>query len=439
MSSTWYYNRAVVMVVGSILCVGLRPAKAEGIGESGRKAVIPYPNAADVVAQVKAARQRSDQVYALATSSYTRAAADTLLAVACDKKASEGARDYAAMGLGHYESAMPSNLHAFIRTRLCACMKEERGDTPVGIIRMLIGLGETAVVADAIGDGYRGHPMEMEFLLLIPAQKACDRLWELYRAAKPGDRRRQFEIGTALLQRHDTRGCDILMDFLRPNDKINAFLRKDIYLTLLRALHPPEESSFADHQERIPELMAWWQTNRDTIRANGGVPVCTVITSIYTSTITSNAAVRYTAQGTTPSCLYDNFLAPDDAMRYISQGMTVEVFVVTADLVACLRSYSKELRDKPYNTLADTLAQRAKKPVISTVDEFDVDKFDRGNRARLEWGVIRLLEQGKAFIRDAEGNRVGTYRLDITGGAVGYHFFYLPDWTLFFKHMDFIT
>jgi len=151
---------------------------------------------------------------------------------------------------------------------------------------------------------------------------------------------KRYELGSALIRRHDTRGCDILMELLPAKAKVNNGLRSSVYYELNATLHTPLERSRPDLEQGIPTLMAWWQTNKDSVRKNGGVPVSVRVTSVYTSAITSNSVVRYT-DANTPT----------------------EVFVATSDLIEYARAHAQkcsgDFKEREL-ALADTLARREK-------------------------------------------------------------------------------
>lgn len=207
----------------------------------------------------------------LAISPYSEERADALAKVACEAKADETTRDYAAMGLGNFTAAMPQEIRLAILGRLRQSLATEAGDTPDGIVRTLLRWGDAVYVEEVLGTKLAGHSMEVEVLQALPGQKASERLWELYLASPKGRKsieyNRRAEIGRALATRGDKRGIDILLTLLPAENAPSRQHRLNVFLFLVRTLgrdfaHGSAKGG-ADLEETAEQMAKWWDEHRE--------------------------------------------------------------------------------------------------------------------------------------------------------------------------------
>lgn len=223
--------------------------------------------------------KRFSAVWGLAISGYTEESAEALVAVACDKNADETTRGYAAMGLRNFTTQLPEAAKDLIAKRLCTVMEEEKGDTPDGIIRTLIGWGYASFVSEILGEQLQGHTMEIEILAKLPDEESSEKLWQLYQSCPKGHKSvyygRKAGIGRALADKGDTRGIDILMELLPKESAPGAQYRHNIFIFLSHKIGESFGYNALNYdsalEEAITKMLLWWEDNRGVfiLRSSG--------------------------------------------------------------------------------------------------------------------------------------------------------------------------
>ena len=237
-------------------------------------------------------KARYKAVWGLAISGYCRESAEALLVIAADRTRDEALRECAAMGLIHFQAAMPAEVRGPIRKKLCDALEAEKEKLQPGVIFMLVIWGEADRVHKVLGEKLRDHPREVIVLEKISSRKvAVSRLWEIYQtapAAQSGNiaLSRRWHAGAALILRGDKRGVDILIESLTTDpapmaDKLSPAARKsevalfrqsrhNTFMHIASALHQNFGYGGSNWSpgldEAIPKMVEWWKANRETWR-----------------------------------------------------------------------------------------------------------------------------------------------------------------------------
>jgi len=228
------------------------------------------------------AKERFEAVMELAVAEYSPESAEALLRVACDRKADETTRDYAAMGLGNYSNEMSEETRKETEKGLLEALGSEKENAPSEIIRTLLWWGKAKAVAEMLGEKLKGHGMEIAVLEAMPGKEGTARLWELYEGcektakAEPYDRR--AHIGRAMVKHGDKRGIDILMELLPTGSAPGEQYRRNVYEFLARTLRQDfgygEGNSSGELEEAGAKMTEWWKKNREGFKLQqeaGGV------------------------------------------------------------------------------------------------------------------------------------------------------------------------
>jgi len=211
-------------------------------------------------------------VRGLAMSPYTAESANALAQVACDSKAGETTRIYAAMGLSNFTSHLPEDLKTAIRKKLRGALAREGPDTPDGIIRTLLAWGDAPCIHEILGDKLVGHSMEIDVLDALPGEWACERLWQLYLSSPKSRKAEHYstkaKIGRVLAMREDKRGIDILIGLLPAESAPSPQYRSNVYNFLALKLRRDFGYKMGNYrpelEQAIPKMIGWWQENRET-------------------------------------------------------------------------------------------------------------------------------------------------------------------------------
>lgn len=216
---------------------------------------------------------RFKAVHKLAVSDYSEEAAVTLADVVADRTASETTRDYAAMGLRNFTTALPASKRQSLQTQLRNILESECEETPDGIIRTLIAWGDADFICEILGDKLHGHALEIEVLVERSDKTASERLWDMYESC-PKSRKaihynQRAAIGRALVNRRDIRGVDILMALLPPEAAPGPQSRTNIFLFLTAKLgnrfgYDCAGSYTPTVEPAIQAMLAWWEENHLT-------------------------------------------------------------------------------------------------------------------------------------------------------------------------------
>ncbi len=152
-------------------------------------------------------------VWGLAISGYSAESADALIKVVRSGK-NNNDREYAAMGLRNFSLDLPADTKNEVQTILWELVKSEGSRCPAGIVRLVVDWGGAAWVASQFKDHLHGHPMEIEILQKLPADKAIPLLLEIYHTTKRDNTTDSYNqraaVGRALVNFRDKRGIDIL-------------------------------------------------------------------------------------------------------------------------------------------------------------------------------------------------------------------------------------
>jgi hypothetical protein len=218
-------------------------------------------------------------IWGLAISGYSAESADGLAKAMEDTGLGDTARGYAAMGLSNFTSQLPRESKEQFLRRLKAVVVAESQATPDGILRTLIGWGDAQWIAGNLGDGMRGHEMEIEILSALKSEQAKTRLLELYRSDEMRNERvsynRRAKVGWALVVFKDKRGVDIL-DTLLDADAVpdagdpNHQYRHNVFAKITKAVgkdfgyrHMNYDPSIDDSIRRFRD---WWLESRYDFR-----------------------------------------------------------------------------------------------------------------------------------------------------------------------------
>jgi len=213
-----------------------------------------------------------EAVRELAISGYSPSSADILAKIAYDCNTPETTRDYAAMGLGNFTNSIPNEDKTSIREKLKRVVKEEKIDTPDGIIRLLGRWGAACFVYEALGEQLKGHTLEIDVLEHIEDDYATKRLWQIYQDCPKGRKAKYYKIrtrvGKVLVGKGDIRGIDILMTLL-PKDKApGPEYRNSVYILLAITIGNNfgyEDGNYRPELEQVvAKMMSWWEENRLT-------------------------------------------------------------------------------------------------------------------------------------------------------------------------------
>ncbi len=218
-------------------------------------------------AQFEAVRQ-------LAIKGYSPKSAQILLKLACESRVPETTRDYAAMGLGNFTNAIPSDEKAAMAQELRAVLVKEKLNIPDGIIRLLGKWGDAVFIFDTFGDQFKGHPLEIDVLSGLKDDRANDRLWQIYQQC-PKLRKSEYyskraKIGRALAGKGDIRGIDILITLLPADAAPGPQYRNNVYCFI--ALKIGNNFGYEDGnyrpelEEAMPKMISWWEQNRSIFR-----------------------------------------------------------------------------------------------------------------------------------------------------------------------------
>lgn len=236
-------------------------------------------------------RARFDAVWGLAISGYSRESAEALAALAVDSKHELTVRDYAAMGLSNFTTAMPKELRCAIQDKLYGVLETEKDKLPDCVIRTLTVWGDGDRVRKVLGDKLRGHRMEVEVLRGISSREAAvTRLWELYEQSLGATSKAAWEkeeyIGLALIHWKDKRGIDILLDRLTarkepwPLENPSPQAKESEAASFHQCLHNTYThisrtvgkdfgyEAVGNYRpevaQAIPKMAEWWKANRET-------------------------------------------------------------------------------------------------------------------------------------------------------------------------------
>lgn len=211
-------------------------------------------------------------VWGLAISGYTKESVEALTQVACDKGAGETTRGYAAMGLRNFTGQLPDESRKAIQQRLRAVLESERGNTPDGILRVLIAWDDAPFIDELLGKQLQGHTMEVEVLAALPGKESGEKLWQLYEASrksyKSTDYNRTAAIGRALVHKEDVRGIDILVDLLPEDHAPGPQYRHNVFVFLARSLNKDFGYKASDYdpalEDAVAKMASWWKKNKGT-------------------------------------------------------------------------------------------------------------------------------------------------------------------------------
>lgn len=279
--------------LGGLVCLADEPAAANPSSPS-RAAEYPHVEPDQRAATIEKAlsgatddKERFTAVWGLAISGYTKETAEALAAIAADSQARPIIREYAAMGLRNFISAMPDEVRKKTHERLHSALDAEKEKLPDAVMRLLVEWGDADRIGKLLGDKLRNHRMEIEVLKSLSKRDAAvERLWELYKAAAPvGEQAgwyRRFSVAEALVSLKDKRGIDIYIECLSVKEPWPAAgtsdAAKDSNLRSFRqCLHNTYQrvavildddfgyeggGTWTEGLEKaIPELADWWAKN----------------------------------------------------------------------------------------------------------------------------------------------------------------------------------
>ena len=210
-------------------------------------------------------------VWGLAISGYTPEAEAVLTKIVCDQCVDETTRDYAAMGLGNYSKEITPNRKTFIQEGIRNVLRNEKADTPDGILRLLIKEGDAPLIQEILGNDLAGSSLEIDVLEALPDKQASDRLWKIYqncpKSRKEKHYSRRASIGIALANRKDKRGIDILVTLLPAENAPSRQHRNNVYNFLATKLGNKfgyENGNYRPELEAaVPKMTSWWSKNRE--------------------------------------------------------------------------------------------------------------------------------------------------------------------------------